>query len=174
MFEDTQELAENKLILLYILEKIQLPLSNTLITEIVLENNLLNYFHLQLYLSELAASGFLKAEKEDKRQLYSITPKGENVLEYFENRISKSKKETIKTYLDTHGELLKKEVQVTADYLPGDDKDYIVTCKITEDGINVIDLKLRVSSNEQAKQICTKWKSNPYQFFNRVTSMLTN
>ena len=58
MFEYNQELAENKLLLLYIFDKIQLPVSNNLITEIVLENNLFNYFHIQQYLSELVTSDF--------------------------------------------------------------------------------------------------------------------
>jgi predicted transcriptional regulator len=69
MFDDTQELAENKLLLLYIINKINIPISNAYITEIVLENNLLNYFHLQQYLSELVASEFLIQDKQNKKQI---------------------------------------------------------------------------------------------------------
>ncbi|HBM81290.1 MAG TPA: DUF4364 domain-containing protein, partial [Clostridiaceae bacterium] len=52
MFDDTQELAESKLLILYLFKKINLPISNAIVTDIVLENNLLNYFQLQQYLSE--------------------------------------------------------------------------------------------------------------------------
>lgn len=174
MFGDTQELAENKLLLLYIFNNVQLPLSNTLITEIVLENNLLNYFQLQQYLSELVDSGFLKLEKENKKQLYNLTTAGKSVLQYFENRISSSKKEILKSYLKSRSEILKKEVEITADYFPGDDDDYIVTCKITENSLSIIELKLKVDSNDKAKQICSKWKCDPYKIYNIIIDNLTN
>lgn len=174
MFGDTQELAENKLLLLYIFDSVRLPLSNTLITEIVLENNLLNYFQLQQYLSELVDSGFLTLEKENKKQLYNLTTAGKSVLQYFENRISSSKKEVLKSYLKNRSEILKKEVEITADYFPGQDDDYIVTCKIAENNLNLIELKLKVDSNDKAKQICSKWKSDPYKLYNIIINSLTN
>lgn len=173
MFEDTQELAENKLLLLYIFDNVQLPLSNTLITEIVLENNLLNYFQLQQYLSELVDSGFLRLEKENKKQLYNLNPTGKNVLRYFENRISNSKKEILKSYLKSRSEILKKEVEITADYFPGDDNDYTITCKITENSSTIIELKLKADSNDKAKAICSKWKADPYKIYNSIMDSLT-
>lgn len=174
MFEDTQELAENKLLLLYIFDNVQLPLSNTLITEIVLENNLLNYFQLQQYLSELVDSGFLTLEKENKKQLYNLTAAGKKVLQYFENRISNSKKEILKSYLKSRSEILKKEIEITADYFPDDDSNYIITCKIMENSSCIIELKLKVDSNDKAKQICSKWKSDPYKIYNLIMDKLTD
>ena len=53
MFDDTLDLAENKLLLLYIFRELDVPVTRNLITEIILENNFLNYFILQPYLSEL-------------------------------------------------------------------------------------------------------------------------
>ena len=52
MFENSAELAENKLLLLYILQVLKRPISNSQLTEIILENNLINYFTLQQYISE--------------------------------------------------------------------------------------------------------------------------
>jgi len=55
----SKELAENKIILLYIIEKIGMPVSNIQITKLVLEKKLMNYFLLQQRLNELCESGFL-------------------------------------------------------------------------------------------------------------------
>jgi predicted transcriptional regulator len=174
MFEGTQELAENKLLMLYIFDKIQCPISNTYITEIVLENNLLNYFHLQQYLSELVSSGFLVLSKQERKHIYSLSEKGKSALEYFENRISNNKKAVLNDYLEKHGELLKKSLQISADYFPEKENKYIVSCSIMQDNINLIEIKLSVNSNEQAKQICSKWKSNASEMSNRIIKMLTN
>ncbi len=43
-FDNTQELAQNKLLLLYIVNESYTPLSNEKITEIVLEKDYMNYF----------------------------------------------------------------------------------------------------------------------------------
>ena len=40
MYDSTLELAENKLLLLYIIKSIKYPISNTQLTDIVLENSL--------------------------------------------------------------------------------------------------------------------------------------
>ncbi len=174
MFDDTQELAESKLLILYLFKKINLPISNAIVTDIVLENNLLNYFQLQQYLSELVSSDFLYISKESKRQFYNITDKGLKTLSLFENRITANKKSVVDNYLNTHGELLKKRIQVTADYLPESDGSYLVTCKLSEDNITLIQLNLAISSNEKAKIICSRWKSNPYMMYKQIISLLTD
>lgn len=63
MFEDSLELAENKLILIYIINKLKCPLTKNQLTQIILENNLMNYFILQQYICELVSSGIIKYSK---------------------------------------------------------------------------------------------------------------
>ena len=50
---NNRQLAENKLILLYIIDKLEIPVSNLQMTKIILENKIMNYFLLQQYLDEL-------------------------------------------------------------------------------------------------------------------------
>ena len=44
MYDNTRALAENKLIILYLIEKIEIPLSNSEICQFALEKNLMDYF----------------------------------------------------------------------------------------------------------------------------------
>ena len=61
MYEESSlELAENKLLLLYILKTLRQPISNTQLTEIVLENSFINYFTLQQYVNELEEAQFIE------------------------------------------------------------------------------------------------------------------
>ena len=67
MYENSAELAENKLLVLYVIKSLKQPISNTQLTEIILENNFINYFTLQQYISELEYSNFVKyIEKNEK------------------------------------------------------------------------------------------------------------
>lgn len=94
-FDNTQELAHNKLLLLYIINASNTPLSNEEITEIVLENDYMNYFLIQQYLSELVSTDFVKCEDNKDSKVYKILDKGKTTLYYFQDRLSSSIKNEI-------------------------------------------------------------------------------
>ena len=174
MRSNTLELAENKLLILYIINKINLPISNMQLTEIVLENNLLNYFTLQQYIFELINSNFIEPlEKDNKTRLY-ITNDGVKILNMFVNRISSSKIELIDTYLDNHIEKIKKQITITADYTIENKNNFLVNLKASENDLTLIDIKLSVPSNSQARDLCKKWKSNSSELYKKIINLLIN
>jgi predicted transcriptional regulator len=172
MFGDTSDLAENKLLLLFIFDKIKLPISNIQITQIVLENNFINYFTLHQYISELVHSKFLEYTGEESKHRLAITAKGSRVLSMFIERLPKNKIEVIEGYLDRHLEKIKKEVTISADYTIEGDTNYIVNLKAIENNVILIDLKLNVPSNKQARDLCSRWKSNSAEIYNNILSQL--
>lgn len=174
MFEDTLELAENKLLLLYLLSKIKLPVSNTQITEIILENNLINYFTLQQYISELTSSNFIKYSNVGGSNRLGVTEKGIKVLDLFKDRISESKCELIDAYLQEHLEKIEKEVTVTADYTIEKTDNFIVNLKAMENDTVLIDLKLIAASNKQARELCARWKSEYTELYSAIINILTD
>ena len=88
--ENTQQLAEHKLLLLYIFERFSIPLTNTQITEFIMEKEYLNYFSLQQYLTELVSSGLLEYNINEENDSYILTQKGMSALRYFKNRAFRS------------------------------------------------------------------------------------
>ncbi|NMM63178.1 DUF4364 family protein [Clostridium sp. P21] len=174
MFEDTLELAENKLLLLFIFEKIKFPVSNNQITQIILENNFINYFTLQQYLNELLSSNFLKYTNETGNHRLIITEKGIRVLSLFVNRISEDKIKAVKDYLSKKLSSIKKEVTITADYTIGKNDNFIVNLKAVENDSILIDIKLNVGSNKDAKDLCHKWKNNSSDLYNKIIQLLIN
>lgn len=174
MFDDTIDLAENKLMLLYIFESIKFPISNNQITEIVLENNLMNYFILQQYISELVTAGFVEHSAKDGKPRLIITEKGHKVLGLFKSRISEDKIEGIDAYLTKHSQNIKKEVTITADYTILNESNYIVDLIAKENDTIMIDVKLNVPSNKQARELCRKWKLNSSELYKKIIELLIN
>jgi len=172
MFEDALDLAENKLLLLYIFYEIKLPISNIQITQIILENNFINYFTLQQYITELIASNLLKPTEQKGKHRLVITQKGSNVLSLFKERISKSKLQLIDSYLKAHLENIKKELTVSADYTIENNNNYLVNLTASEDSFTLIDIKLSVTSNKQARNLCTKWRKNPSELYAKIINLL--
>lgn len=99
MFGDNFYLAESKLILLYIFSTVVEPLSNLEITEVILENNFMNYFSLQNYINDMLESGLLKHTADGDKKKIAVTEYGVHVLSLFQKRIQDVKKNSIDEYL---------------------------------------------------------------------------
>lgn len=174
MFEDTLELAENKLLLLYIIDKINLPISNSQVTDIVLENNFINYFTLQQYLFELISSNFLKTIEDGNKHKLQITSKGKKVLSLFSNRVSSEKIVTVNDYLKKQMNYIEKDISVISDYTIDYKDKFVVNLKLNKDEISLIDVKVTLDSKDDAKKICDKWKENSSKMYIEILKTLSD
>lgn len=173
MYEESSlELAENKLLLLYILKTLKQPISNTQLTEIVLENSFINYFTLQQYVNELEEAQFIEYSEVMDKNLMKLTPKGDSVLSFFKDRISSSKMSLINEYIKSHIDLIKKELTIHSDYTIGENDTFIVDIKALEDDSPLIELKLSVPTKKQATYLCNKWQENPSEIYNQIINLL--
>ena len=172
MLGDSLDLAENKLLVLYIFSKLKFPISNIQVTQIILENNLINYFTLQQYILELVSSDFLNYTTEDEKQRLFISEKGNKVLLLFQNRLSSNKTAILDDYLKKQTENIKKEISVTADYTLGKSNSFVVDLKTSENDMILVNVKLSVSSNKEAKVLCAKWKENSSELSSKILNLL--
>ena len=175
MYKNSSELAENKLLMLYVLKSIKEPISNTQLTEIILENNFINYFTFQQYLSELEESKFVEYQEANDKKILLLTEKGDNVLTLFKARISPSQISIVDEYIKEKISTIKKELTIHADYTLGSgDDSFIVDLKAIEDQALLMELKLSVPTKKQAASICSKWKENPSEIYTNVINILIN
>ena len=174
MHNNISDLAESKLILLYILHKVKLPISNLVLSEIVLSNNILNYFTLQQYIFELISSDLIHDVDRDGKTLMEVSDMGKKVLELFKNRIASDRLDQLDLYLDKHIENIKKEITVTAEYTIDENNNFIVALNAYENGSILIDLKVSVATNKQAKELCSKWKENSSELYSKILNTLIN
>lgn len=77
-----------KLMNLYMLKKVNFPLTNAQLTDFFLQHEYASYFTLQQALGELKDSGLIHAESTHSTTRYEITREGEETLTFFENNIS--------------------------------------------------------------------------------------
>jgi len=167
------ELAKNKLILLYLINSIDMPVSNLTITKLILENKFMNYFLLQQFLNELCDSNFLSSELIDGKTFYTITPGGRQALEYFPNIIPQGIKARIDSTIPSIRRNIKNETLITADFIPESEDKFIVSCKVHEDNFNLIDLSIAVGSKNDARTICENWKKHSQAIYAEIVESLT-
>ena len=169
----TSQLAENKLILLYLVAKMGIPLSNSEICQFALEKNYMDYFSIQQYLSELEESGFLDKSKDNNITRYTITEDGSDVLSYFIKHISEYAKNDIAQYVHENGKRIKAEFEITANYFLEMNNEYLVKCGLYDtDGINLMEVSVMVPTKEQARKICQNWKGNVNRLYGGILQTL--
>lgn len=174
MFEDSLELAENKLILIYIMNKIKCPLTKNQLTQIILENNIMNYFVLQQYICELISSEIIKYSMDNNDHSLLLTDKGIKVLKLFQNRINPDRLKNVDEYLNRNCDNINKKITVTADYTIEHNNECIVSLKSYENNTVIADIKIKAPDIKQAKVICSKWKNNSSDICKEIMQILIN
>ena len=161
-----------KLIILYMLQKVDFPLTNSQISEFILDRGYTNYFTLQSVLSELAESDMIRQEIILNSSYYSLTESGEEALYYFQNRISKSIRDEIDTYISENKMKLRDDVSVLADYYKNTANEYSVRCIVKEKYSNSIELTITVPDEVQAKIVCRNWKDHCQHIYEHIMKEL--
>lgn len=149
-----------KITALNLLSKADFSLSNKQITEFFISGSYTDYFNTQQILNDLVESGMIASEQSANETTYKITAEGLDTLSLFHERITESIEEDIKSFFQKNGLEMKKENLVTSNYYPSTTGGYYVHLHMAEESRSVMDLTFHVSTEEQAKSICTNWRSN--------------
>ena len=173
MIHLNEDFTMNKLIVLYLLSKIKIPLSLSQITQIVLERGYTDYFSMQQYLNELLDSNLVIKNKENNVSYFDISDKGLQTLELFATRIPSSIRQELDTFIETNWRKLRSELDVFAEYIPSKEHEYIVHCKITENNSTLIELNVNVASQKQAIKMCDSWKNNSSNLYSEILQLLS-
>ena len=154
-----------KLIVLYMAKHSKETLTNSQISEFILDRDYTDYFQLQKVLSELVETELLRKRTISNSSYYEITEEGKKTLSYFEKELSGEIKNEVKDYLQTHGGQVQERILTPADYYTTPQGNYAVRCQIIEKDTTVLDLTLAAPGREAAQAMCHSWakKSLPYR-----------
>ena len=84
--ESGEALAENKLIILYLMNRVNCTLSNLQILKLLYDFEGFNYYYFQHILSDLVEKKYIMSYKQNEEWLYEITALGTEVLELTEGK----------------------------------------------------------------------------------------
>lgn len=84
----TETVTLYKLMVLYLLKKVDFPLATTQISDFMLGKGYTTYFRLQETLSQLVDSNMIKSENTYRRTLYHLTGDGEKTIQLLQSNIN--------------------------------------------------------------------------------------
>lgn len=167
-----QTVANNKLLLLYLLKKSDIALSELQIVRIMGELSFMSYFDLKECLFELTQSAHIYSKATPQNVLYGITDKGAHMLDVLQDDLRQSFRAAIDNYLKQHATELKMESQLVGELIKLSDGEYRVILKVLEDDRTVFELNCIVYSKEEAQRMIDNWRSNAISLYKHVITSL--
>ena len=161
-----------KLIVLYMLDRVNFTLTNSQISDFILEKGYTNYFTVQRAFHELEEENMLRVKQIRNMSHYALSDEGSEAIEMFEYQIPNSIKEDIAQFLKEKEYELRKEASVTADFYPSKGDEYTVNLKIREKESPLLEINLNVVSRDQAVYICDHWEKKHSDVYSMLIEKL--
>ncbi len=170
--QDGDVLAENKVLILYILNKLNSPITNDNLLRLVLAVMDMNYFYFQQFLIDLLENQYIVCIEQDNKHTYSITKKGKETLKLTEDILPGIMKLKVDTNFKDELASNANEESITAEFIPRNENDYTVTCKINENNNCIFEVSVFAGSREEATKIVDNWKENAYRIYPEILNSL--
>jgi DNA-binding PadR family transcriptional regulator len=172
--QNADQLAK-KLILLYLIDKFDIPLSYNHISKFAVDEASMNYFQLDTYLHEMTEVGYLEKSSNDDSTHYTVTDEGVTALESFIKSIPGDIKTKVTKFAADNHRTAKKDFQNITNYFFDKESDeYIVKCGVYEDNMTLMEINLSVVSKEQALTISNNWKEDTSNLYGQILNLLLN
>lgn len=170
---DDKTLAENKVLVLYILNKIGKPISNDSLLNLVLSVTDMNYFYFQQFLLDLLEKRYIVSSTNDGHTLYTITNFGKETLALTQDILPGIIKLRVDANFKNELDSFENKHSIIAEYTLNSDNSYNITCKIIDSNDIVFEVRTFAGSREQAKEIVDNWNENADKMYPAILDILT-
>lgn len=169
----------NKLILLFIFDKMEIPLTENSIMDICTnKNSWLKYMECKEYLSQLVNAKLVYIiEHHGNGTLYSITYEGRSCLSMFFQQIPISIREDITQFSKNNIQRVKRNQEYLAEYQKMPDGSYQNSFSIKDPHLqqNIFEVKMKLDNRSDAIDACKKWVEKAPEIYEYIfISLLTN
>jgi DNA-binding PadR family transcriptional regulator len=154
-----------KLATLYMLSKVDMPITTNRLSFYLLKNNYTDYFTFQQGVGELLNDGWLDTSTSQGKTLYRITPEGRDALSLLSNEISEDMKRDIESYIKENKYSMHEDFSVQSKYYQYDLNQYISNLSLDENGKRLLEINITSSSEEAAEKICNNWKKTSEEVY---------
>ena len=161
-----------KLIILYMLDRVDFPLTKAQIMDFILEKEYTNFLTLQQVIGELIDAKLLTAQSFRNRTHLKLTKEGEDAIHFFENDINPDIKKDIDEYFKQNSIELRNEVSIISEYYKATSGEYEAHLIAKDKGIKLVDITISVPIEEIAQSICDNWDKKHQKVYQYICKQL--
>lgn len=171
--DNTTALAENKVLILYILNKISNGILEDGLYKIISSINDINYFYFKEVLTDLLNSKLVGIfTKEEEESVLKITTDGINSLSLTLDILPGILKLKADNVFEEEFSSITDETSIIAEFIPRSENDYIIKCKVIEKNETIFEVKTFAGSRDRAKKIVDNWNKNAAKIYPKMLDIL--
>ena len=171
---DAEKLTQVKLIILYMLARVDFLMTASQISDFVLGKDYADFYVLTQAQGELIDNGLIsQAPHSHNATELSITTEGRDTIKFFGSRLPDFIKNDIENYFADKAFELRNELAVKGDYVQNSATGEYETRLIIKDrDVTTLDMTLSVPTEEIAEHIVDVWKEKASDVFQYITNEL--
>ncbi len=170
---DSKTLAENKVLILYVLNKANKAVNNDSLLKLVLSIQDMNYFYFQQFLLDLLEARYITTHTIENETVYEITDAGKETLSLMQDMVPGIVKLKVDTTVKDELNELEEANSVTSEFVAYRENEFTVKCKIVENNATIFEVQSFAGSRDQAKLIADNWEKNSAKIYPEIMKLLT-
>lgn len=171
--DNTTALAENKVLILYILNQIDSGIIEDGLYKIISSINDVNYFYFKEVLTDLIDSKLVGIfTKDEEESVLKITTEGKNALILTQEVMPGILKLKADNIFKKEFSSITEASSVIAEFIPKNENDYTIKCKIIENNETIFEVKTFAGSRDRAKRIVDNWNENASKIYPQILDIL--
>lgn len=172
--EQSEEELLNKLIVLFVFDKMDIALDyNSIINICYMQNGWMLPLYCMDTIDKLTKCNFIHKTERGKEKLYTMTPEGRECLANFYSRIPESLRQEISNYVKDNRMSFKRRQEYKHTYYKNKDGTYTVYLRIVEPSATLLEMKFVVANNRTAKYIHENWEKRAASVYLLLHEQLT-
>lgn len=164
-------LAENKVLILYILNLINTDIRQDDLFKIITSINNMNYFIFKQIITDLIDSKLVGIYTKEE-PVIKITSEGKNAYILTKDVLPGILKLKADNIFKSEFNSIENESSIIAEFIPKNENSYTVKCKIVENNETIFEVKSFVGSRERAKKIVDNWNKNANEIYPEILNLL--
>ena len=172
--DNTTALAENKVLILYILNHFPNGVLEDGLYKIISSVNDVNYFYFKEVLTDLLDSKLvgLFTKDEDEESVLKITSEGNNALSLTIDVLPGILKLKADNVFQKEFASIADETSISAEFIPRSENDYTIKCRVIEKNETIFEVRTFAGSRERAKKIVDNWNKNASKIYPKILNLL--
>lgn len=162
-----------KILICYLLNSVDRPLSFENLNEIIQNDGLCNYFGFASALHELLVSGHVDLIKENDSEFYKVTSIGTGTAELLERRLPAAVRDKAINAAVKLLARIKRESENIVEIVEDGKGGFNVICRVLDMGDTLMELKLFVADRVQAEAVKRQFQNYPEIIYKGVLSLMT-
>ena len=171
--DNTATLAENKVLILYILNQISNGIIEDGLYKIISSINDVNYFYFKEVLTDLLDSKLVGVfTKDEEESVLRITSEGNNALSLTIDVLPGILKLKADNVFKKEFSSIADKTSIISEFIPKSENDYTIKCKIIEKNETIFEVRTFAGSRDRAKKIVDNWNKNASKIYPKILDIL--